>query len=551
MAMTAPRLDVDGTRRLVADLLRPGLLGIYDRLTVYEVFGVLKGQSPINVLTVAVVEDLAGIHEDGSPNVLTAQRIRVDGFQNWTFGVARSHRLLTRLDEALAAFGNGHGWTLSGKTLGVGPLEVEPPMFVARDGTQEVPINRLLKNNFWSGSHVIRLCDPSKAELLPFLDDRRRLQSLSEAISAHVPMSLAGMADFLGDILIQIPVTAIVANVIAPKGGGPMEVKVAWHPSVLPRNLRAAARMRSDTALTGAAFSESFTHAAPLAVASHVDPVEAEIWDEETGILLAATVPTSTISQIGFSLRLAEPEPRVFTTRDAADTPAAARVSLIRVFPPQFAGTSRETNADRWRHRRNNLEESRRLAETRDFVQYRPTAGHNGERERALNDIRFLITTHGERGVDLWDPYLAADDLLQTLFWSPLLGAPLRAITGGRDPPKCACKASPGQLEPATQTAYVERQRATLARDGGNLRGLQLEYRIRIGQKGWAFHDRFLIFPNVPNGPAAWSLGTSVNSLGKAHHILQRVSNGALVAGAFSDLWAELNEPDHLVWRSM
>lgn len=542
--------NVEYARRLVADLLRPGLLGVYDRLTVYEVFGVPKGHSPINVLTVAVVEDLAGVHEDGNPVVLTDQRVRVDGFRDWTFGVARSHRLIARLDEALAAFGSGHGWALSGKALLVGPLEVEPPMFVARDGTQEVPINRLLKNNFWSGSHVIRLCDPSKAALLPFLDDRRRLQSLSEAISAHVPMSLAGMADFLGDILIQIPVTGIIAELIAPKGGGPMEVKVAWHPSVPPRNLRAAARMRSDTALTGAAFSGPFTHSASLAIASHVDPVEAEIWDEETGILLAATVPTSTISQIALNLRMSEREPRVFTACDAAGTPVATSISLVQVMPPIVVGTSRETSAAQWRHRRSNLEESRRLAETRDFVQYRPTAGHHGERERALNDIRFLITTHGERGVDLWDPYLSAEDLLQTLFWSPVLGAPLRAITGGRDPPKSACKASPGQLEPATPKSYVECQRDTLARDGGDLRGLQLEYRIRIGPKGWAFHDRFLIFPNVPNGPAAWSLGTSVNSLGKAHHILQRVSNGALVAGAFSDLWAELNEPDHLVWRS-
>lgn len=550
MAMMARRLDVDGTRRFVAGLLRPGVLGIYDRLTVYEVFGVPKGQSPINVLTVAVAEDLAGVQEDHNPVVLTAQRIRVDGFRDWTFGVARSHRLLTRLDESLAAFGSGQAWALSGKSLGVGPLDVERPMFVARDGTQEVPINRLLKNNFWSGSHVIRLCDPSKAALLPFLDDRRRLQSLSEAISGHVPMSLAGMADFLGDILIQIPVTAIVANVIAPKGGGPMEVKVAWHPSVRPRNLRATARMRSDNALTGAAFSEPFTLSATLAVASHVDPVEAEIWDEESGILLAATVPTSTISQIATNIRIGDLEPRVFTTRDAAGTPVAAMIPLVQVMQPIVVGISRATGANRWRHQRSDLEESRRLAETRDFVQYRPIAGHSGERERALNDIRFLITTHGESGIDLWDPYLSAEDLLQTLFWSTAIRTPLRAITDGRDLPKCACKASPGQLEPATPRSYVERQRDTLARDGGNLRGLQLEYRIRNGPEGWAFHDRFLIFPNLPNGPAAWSLGTSVNSLGKGHHIIQRVSNGALVAGAFSDLWDELNKLDHRVWRS-
>ena len=543
--------DIDRAHKLIVGLLRQGLLGVYDRLTVYEVFGTPKDLPPINVLTVAIFEDLADIPEDDGPVVLTNQRIRVDGYPNWTFGVARSYRLISRLYEALAAFGSGQGWALSGAPLAMGPLELVPPMFVAPDGTQAVPINRLLKNNFWSGSHVIRFCDPNKTAFSPFLEDRRRLQSLSAAVSAQVPIALAGMADFLGDMVIQIPVTGIIADLLAPRDGGSMEVKVAWHPSVPPRNLRAAARMRSDTALTGASFSGPFTHSTTLAVASHDDPVEAEIWDEETGTLLAATVPTSTISQIAINLRMIAHEPRVFTTCNPSGAPVAARISLFQVNSPNIVGTSRETSADRWRRRRSDLEEVRRLEETRDFVQYRPTSSHDGEREKALADIRFLITAYGERGVDLWDPYLSAEDLLQTLFWSPVIGAPLRAITDGRDSPQSACETPTNSAAQAAQAEpFAKRQRDTLVRNGGNLHGLRLEYRTRFGPKGWTFHDRFLIFPNLPDGPAAWSLGTSVNSLGKAHHILQRVSNGALVAGAFADLWAKLDEPDHLIWRS-
>ena len=543
--------DIDRAHKLIVDLLRQGLLGVYDRLTVYEVFGTPKDLPPINILTVAIFEDWADITEDDGPVLLTGQRIRVDGYPNWTFGVARSYRLISRLYEALAAFGSGHGWALSGTPLAMGPLELVPPMFVPPDGTQAVPVNKVLKNNFWSGSHVIRFCDPNKTAFHPFLEDRRRLQSLSAAVSGHVPVALAGMADFLGDVVIQIPVTGIIANVLAPRDGGSMEVKVAWHPSVQPRNLRAAARMRSDTALTGASFSGPFTHSTTLSIASHDDPVEAEIWDEETGILLAATVPTSTISQIAINLRMVAHEPRVFSTRNPSGAPVAARISLFQVHSPTVVGTSRETSADRWRRRRSDLEEARRLEETRDFVQYRPTSRRDGEREKALADIRFLIAAHGERGIDLWDPYLSAEDLLQSLFWSPVIGAPLRAITDGRDLPQSASETPTNSAKQTAQAEpFAKRQRDTLIRNGGNLHGLRLEYRTRFGPKGWAFHDRFLIFPNLPNGPAAWSLGTSVNSLGKAHHILQRVSNGALVAGAFADLWAELDEPDHLIWRS-
>ncbi|GAA5563466.1 hypothetical protein Asch03_00962 [Acinetobacter schindleri] len=50
--------------------------------------------------------------------------------------------------------------------------------------------------------------------------------------------------------------------------------------------------------------------------------------------------------------------------------------------------------------------------------------------------------------------------------------------------------------------------------------------------------------------PRAWSLGTSVNSLGKAHHIFQEVSDGRLIADAFESLWTTLDHQECLVWKS-
>jgi hypothetical protein len=96
---------------------------------------------------------------------------------------------------------------------------------------------------------------------------------------------------------------------------------------------------------------------------------------------------------------------------------------------------------------------------------------------------------------------------------------------------------------------FVERQRAELDATQSNWRGLCLEYRVNRGPKGWRFHDRFPIFPKTDQGALVWSLGTSVNSLGKGHHILQRVDNGQLVMDAFEDLWECLNEPEHLIWK--
>jgi len=44
---------------------------------------------------------------------------------------------------------------------------------------------------------------------------------------------------------------------------------------------------------------------------------------------------------------------------------------------------------------------------------------------------------------------------------------------------------------------FAAKQRAMLAGLKSNFRGLHLEFRIRTGSAGWAFHDRFLIFPGT------------------------------------------------------
>ena len=79
---------------------------------------------------------------------------------------------------------------------------------------------------------------------------------------------------------------------------------------------------------------------------------------------------------------------------------------------------------------------------------------------------------------------------------------------------------------------------------------LNLEFRIQHTNFGWAFHDRFLIFPSGEmKRPQVYSLGTSINSYGDNHHILQEVSHPQPVVDAFNELWDELNNPNCKVWK--
>ena len=515
-------------------------LGRFDGVEIVEVFGFVRGEVPCNVLSLVVVSEQV---TEAATITLTPRLVQIDGFSKLRFGVVRTRRPFSSLMHALRRLDLTGEWHVSGNRLATGRLVPQVGTFVGADSTKTIPINRLLKNNFWAGSHVFRLLDADKEWLGPFLEDRRRIQELSDVISQCVPTELSGLADFLGDIVIQVPVLSVVPDIRASDDGLRTKIDVRWHPHQKPRELRAAGCTRWDETLLGGGISEPFRDRIELPMPPHEGMFEVEIWDDD-GTLLAALPGTSTLQTITVAMHAIRPEPRLFGCPSATDAFEPARVQLEDA-QDVTVGDGTADGRNRWRQRRQDLEEARRLAATREFVQYRPAGDGADERRRALEDMRELIKRHGRYGVDLWDPFLSAADLLQTLFWCPFAEAPLRALSAGREPAE-ACRS----CEKAETLSFVDRQRRTLEEHAGNREGLTLEFRRRFGPEGWSFHDRFLIFPGAPDGPLAWSLGTSVNSLGQAHHIMQKVPNPALIAGAFDDLWSALDKERHLVWRT-
>jgi hypothetical protein len=141
-------------------------------------------------------------------------------------------------------------------------------------------------------------------------------------------------------------------------------------------------------------------------------------------------------------------------------------------------------------------------------------------------------------------------DIMETLYFCQFYNAPLKAL-GSFDKKKKEILNSENIKEHIENNA----QNLSSSIDNNNL-GINLEFRVQYGDYGWKFHDRFLIFPafggsdEVNSRVEAWSLGKSINSLGKDHHILQKVSNPRNILDAFEELWAELHNRNCLVWKS-
>ncbi len=547
-------------------LAEPGVLGFHTHFEVTEIFGFEKGKPPLNILTMMVAEEhLPGPCE--APKVLNPCRLQLKSLPGWTFGIKQFLKPHSEIEKAFEHYHATGEWLLSGLPLRVGERLSFLHQFVPADSTDSAPLNGVLKNNFWNGSHVIECFDETKISLQPFLDEPKRLQELSDVVQKFRPLKIASLSDKLGNVILQFPVTIISTQFSRDRVSGDCVIDLRWHPQATPRPLRGTCEVLHDNLLTGYSSAAIEAPQTKLQIGLGEGKRRELIWDDEHHIILAATGNTSFTKAISMRMGMVSPEPRTFVVTDRHGLRVPQRVGLTTSTKSSIENSS-SSQGDEWTWRRIYRDEFSRLKANRYFVQYRPSPGHQeDEHEKALQDLRYLLNKYGEKGAWLWDPYLSASDILKTLFFCSHSNADLRALTAAMEIPaqKTRSLNEPSffdgifkrflrmlgmQPEKQAKPEFSESQRRALEDAESNLLGLRLEYRVRTGQAGWGFHDRFLIFPKRDGGAEAWSLGTSVNSLGKQHHILQKVDDGQLVMEAFQDLWDALNGPEYLIWKA-
>jgi hypothetical protein len=536
--MENPDAQLERTIAATARLTAPGVLAFYSHVEVTEIFAVRDNDpTPLNVFSILVAEERVG--SAAEKPVFLGQPIRLKSLHGWMFGIQQFVRPISKLEQAFRQFREAGEWRPSGKPLHVGPLVPVPMQFVPPDSTIYAPWNNVLKNNFWSGSHIIEWADPKKLTLKPLLEEPSRLSELSDAIQKQVPIRLAGLSDRLGNVAVQLPVTIIISTFAHNRLTGDAIVNIRWHPKATARPLRASSEMQFDNMISGYASATIQEPETTLPMAGGQGMLRGVLWDDQHQVVLAATGSTSFFTTIALNMIIPEPEPRVFTITAKDGSREQVRVGILNTSENPVKAPAIDRGED-WTKDRIYRDDATRLASERRFVQYKPEPGQQAaEHERALQDIRRLLNQYGKAGAWLWDPYLNADDLISTLFYCGHRNADLRALTAGREPPSSK-----------TALPFIETQRATLNAAASNPRALRLEYRVKVGPAGWPFHDRFLIFPKTEGSALAWSLGTSVNSLGNQHHILLQVDDGQLVANAFEELWEQLNQLQHLVWKT-
>lgn len=384
----AATLNTWNSNLAIAEFLRlnaSGVLGFYTHYEVTEVFAIRDTEKSIhNVFTIAVAVELSG---DISQEIeyLSDKPVSLKSLEGWKFGAQRYTRTDTELSSALQALTAGE-WKLSGNAMRVGPMAPVPPVFVPPDSSEIIPLNRVLRNNFWNGSHIFEWEDNEKVNLKGFFEDPKLLQELSDVVKDWVPLGLASLSDRLGNLIVQLPVTVVMTSFTKSRASDGFFAELAWHPRATPRSLRGNCRRDFDKALSGYASVLVAVPQTLLPMPEGEGSPICVIWDDAHNVVLSATGALHFIKTVGYNINPADPEPRKF-----AIPQKDGQATLVRI-PLQSKGISGHVGAPpsdpsaKWTRRRMYDEELGQLLEKRTFIQYLPKSTDlQVEHEKASN----------------------------------------------------------------------------------------------------------------------------------------------------------------------
>ena len=515
----------------IEKILKMPSIGNFKCIELFEVIGIRDSNPSFNIFSLAVA------HETDLPLTekenITPNLIKLKADKSQKFGVLKrivSIEDFLKIISYLVTPGSNED---DRNKLCYGHLKAIPPVYVPPLEQGKNEFLGLLKNNFFGGSHLFEWFDESKEYVAPLIKNLAALDELSGRLQEYLPIKIGTHSDRLGNIIVQIPCAAVAFTI---------ERRDEQSHQLLS-NLAVSPHFSGEMNFSGIFWREQYGsiidfQKIPLVAGRNIIPFQQingkgyyTIWDESNQIICSGGQVRSFVESVNSPMSLQEYNQRIFKLPNGKE-------KRINIFTPTSQSQIGKNTKDyrNWVRNRFLKIEKQELHNTLKLRQFK-----RDMRQEALDFIRELIKKYGKNGIYLWDPYLNAKDLLETVFFSPYANSPIKALTGLKIAPQ-ENKTSSYKADLANEINQAIRQAGWL-----NLTFVNAD-RSKVGE----FHDRFIIFPQERYEPVkAWSLGTSVNSLGKSHHIIQEVEDGQIIADVFEEMWEQsINDENNILWKS-
>lgn len=510
-------------------LLTEANIGTYNKCEIIEIFGFNREKKEaFNIYTLVVFENTKQID---IKELMTNKPQFFKGYKHLSWGIKRRVVTIEVVKKLYLELLENNKYKID-EPLSIGNFQLLQEQYVplSEDIFYEVQINNILKNNFKNGSYILEFFDEEKSNVQFLLDNPPLLNSFSENISSLLPIKIGTLSDRLGNIIFQFPINSFeLSHDSIRKGEPPKYAGISLE--IYPKNnfditnLQVRLYEDNDNLITRQRF---------INIENSVTDIDfddcfgtnIEIINKKNSLLLYK-YKFSIMKKGYINGNMVEAQKRVFKINEKV-----IKIEIKSNLINNIYGKSKNKAFDEWIGDRKYKEELKELEKSKAFVQY-----FGNEEEKALSDVRKLINLYGEKGVYLWDPYLSAKDIKNTLYFCETTYVPLRAISGFANKDKRH-----------EREVFKEEMIEEFTKDNKPFLFLDLEVRGKIGIDGYKFHDRFLIFPLEKS--KVWSLGISVNQLGGSHHILQEIKNAQHILNAFNKLWDELSHEECLIWKS-
>ena len=422
-----------------------------------------------------------------------------------------------------------------------------PKTFVPmRYGLTEPMLNRVLKKNFWGANYVIEFFNEKKNFALGE-DERLKIDLINKTVKDVINIDLAKVSDRIGNIIFQFPVTIMDLDTTLIRQGSEIRTTAKPHiKSKNEKNINVQVQTSFDNTITG--FDSQFFKNLDFTFDSKLgddNNVRVTVSDFENKIILYDNELNFIKTFHGDMHIQGLMPPRTIPQADGS----IKKVNLETIMPINV-GISLETDYSNQILKRNQNDNI--LKRSGDYQVFK-----GKESKKALDFIRKKLRQTDAKEICLWDPYLSAKDIMDTLYYEPT-GKTFRCITCISSANSLSHKSdNPGGYEKLCRNhgyTYAKKdikhngfdefckESKVLFKESNNL-NISLKFLAQHDNYGWKFHDRFLIFIPYESSqlPEVYSLGISVNQIGEKHHIIQKVTDSREILKNFEELWKELD----------
>lgn len=528
-----------------------GALGLYEECELTHIFLIEKSTVMHHYYALISFEEFTELDRSNRENKITGELFRINN--NFKLGIVQKR---ITLEESSDIFNQ----------LCEGTYNFQRTNFKLPDDMQLLPkthipslwgysdpmVNKILKPNLWGDKYILEFTALNN----PFTSifNSNEIEKINNKINELILINLSSVYDRIGSFIFQFPITVVSAHSGISKDWTIATLSLNLHPSFKDEmNLFSTVTTQLDDVVTGHHSFQGKYFEEELKIGDS-NNLEFKVFNKSNGIIYKHS-KGNFIRDFHFNMGVSGQNSEPRTIIDSQGKTHEIQLSSYSL----GASTGNRNYYDSRTKQR--IIQNDILNRSGRFLNVR-----NGEREKALAYIKKQIADKSASCSEiwLWDPFLNDRDILETLYYANNSELIMKCITSYK---KYKDKIDE-RNEYDTIKLFKLFIRSLFFRNTGKMSYLKFKYAIKQGllnnsnnlyvnldfravhdNFGFDFHDRFLFFipKDTETLPTVFSLGTSVNGLGKSHHLIQQTLDPRNIVKTFNELWKLLDNDDSII----